>query len=893
MSDPIDQEIRILRAIFWSERDPEGRAFVPLADAYLRKGSPEEALSLLEDGLARHADFASAHLVAARVHRALGRADGVEAALATVLTLDPGNAPGLRMRGELAEGQGDREGAIAAFREALERNPGYEDLVGRVERLEAGLPMEPFHLGPRETPDAGDGGGDPEVERPEDAAPATLDFPGGEEAGSHASGLATGYDAEFDGAFDAREGEVLPASPEALGTHAGMHGEGEEAGEAEGWEFPEIDFPDSASDDFGTGDRGDSEHVAAADEPPSSEPHEIGPEATGPWGTGLDEIEVPDLPEPQASEPLSFEPGVFGELLPEESPASTAEEPDTGVETEEAARAALAHPEGDPQGESAADLPGDTVADLEREAGADLEGDAGAELAPDPEADLEREAEGDPEWEAGAELAPGLEANLEGEAEAHPEWEAGAELAPGLEADLEGEAEAHPQREAEGGAFVVTPVDDFAGEEVGSDEGETTDGEDPFDLDAFPSDDPGAYPVPGMATDEEEVLASDLISSLDPVETSGGGEEGASGRDEADSEFDRELTSLSFEPREDAEDVREPRLSDDLSVHEALAEAAGGGKEGGASPAFDGTGRGESEAGLPVTRTLGELYARQGLREEALRVFQRLAERSPEDASLQDRIRELEGGPDEARPIGAATPSSAEPETPAADSWIPSPAPDASEEGEASSAPHLETAGAEGSASPAREAAMEDLPARLARHPVGDYFHDLMTWSAGAVPIEELSPEARGPAPGAVAIEDLAPGAGGPPPTGVPSPLHPAAMAPDPEEEEMPDPEEEGLAGDRGASGVGSPPVPEAPDDAADREPEAEVRSAEAGGEARSADPPATPEPPPSSPPSTSPPRTPPSRASGHPPGERPASSPSEAFEGLDDFQDWLRSLNR
>jgi len=140
VSDPIDQEIRILRAIFWSERDPEGRAFVPLADAYLRKGDPQEALSLLEDGLGRHPDFSTAHLVAARVHRALGNTVGVGSALDAVLDLDPGNAAALRMRGEMAEAEGRLGEALSAFQSALQRNPAFGDLEARIERLLAEVP---------------------------------------------------------------------------------------------------------------------------------------------------------------------------------------------------------------------------------------------------------------------------------------------------------------------------------------------------------------------------------------------------------------------------------------------------------------------------------------------------------------------------------------------------------------------------------------------------------------------------------------------------------------------------------------------------------------------------------------------------------------------------------
>jgi tetratricopeptide (TPR) repeat protein len=150
VSDAIDQEIRILRAIFWSERDPEGRAFVPLADAYLRKGELDEARALLREGIDRHPDFATAHLVAARVHRARDDEAAAERSMDAVLALDPGNASALRMRGELAEARGELPAALSAFREAFRRNPSWEDLEGRIERLAsvAGTAPEPERAEP-------------------------------------------------------------------------------------------------------------------------------------------------------------------------------------------------------------------------------------------------------------------------------------------------------------------------------------------------------------------------------------------------------------------------------------------------------------------------------------------------------------------------------------------------------------------------------------------------------------------------------------------------------------------------------------------------------------------------------------------------------------------------
>ena len=60
-----------------------------------------------------------------------------------------------------------------------------------------------------------------------------------------------------------------------------------------------------------------------------------------------------------------------------------------------------------------------------------------------------------------------------------------------------------------------------------------------------------------------------------------------------------------------------------------------------------------------VTRTMAELYARQGYRAAALDVYRQLAIRHPEDADIRDRIAELTGERD--RAVAEATPVAAEP----------------------------------------------------------------------------------------------------------------------------------------------------------------------------------------------------------------------------------------
>ncbi|MCY3706958.1 MAG: tetratricopeptide repeat protein [Gammaproteobacteria bacterium] len=91
MDQSLERRIRRLYSCFHSSEDRQGRSFVPLADAYRRAGDLVRARLLLDEGLRRHPDFASAHVVAMRVARDVSDHAGALAATRRVLELDPGN----------------------------------------------------------------------------------------------------------------------------------------------------------------------------------------------------------------------------------------------------------------------------------------------------------------------------------------------------------------------------------------------------------------------------------------------------------------------------------------------------------------------------------------------------------------------------------------------------------------------------------------------------------------------------------------------------------------------------------------------------------------------------------------------------------------------------------
>ncbi len=92
MSESLNQQIDRLQAIFRSDLDPDGRAFVPLADAHRRSGDMDQALALVREGLQEHPDLTSGHVVEGWIHRAQGDIDTALKSFERVVELDPDNA---------------------------------------------------------------------------------------------------------------------------------------------------------------------------------------------------------------------------------------------------------------------------------------------------------------------------------------------------------------------------------------------------------------------------------------------------------------------------------------------------------------------------------------------------------------------------------------------------------------------------------------------------------------------------------------------------------------------------------------------------------------------------------------------------------------------------------
>lgn len=117
--------------------NPQGRYFVPLANAYRKMGALDQAEALLREGLRRHPDYLSAHIVLGRCLADGGAVDAAVSEFRYVLSVDPQNLIALRSLGEMASEGGRVEEAARWYRELLAVDPMNDDARQALESLES------------------------------------------------------------------------------------------------------------------------------------------------------------------------------------------------------------------------------------------------------------------------------------------------------------------------------------------------------------------------------------------------------------------------------------------------------------------------------------------------------------------------------------------------------------------------------------------------------------------------------------------------------------------------------------------------------------------------------------------------------------------------------------
>jgi tetratricopeptide (TPR) repeat protein len=127
-------EIAKLEALYAA--NPEGRVFTHLAEAYRKAGRLDHARQILDEGLTRHADYPSAHVVLGRVLLDANDTEGAGHAFRRVLELDRHNLIALRALGEIARDNGRTAEALHYYQELSALDPGNDELSRIVRDLE-------------------------------------------------------------------------------------------------------------------------------------------------------------------------------------------------------------------------------------------------------------------------------------------------------------------------------------------------------------------------------------------------------------------------------------------------------------------------------------------------------------------------------------------------------------------------------------------------------------------------------------------------------------------------------------------------------------------------------------------------------------------------------------
>ncbi len=139
MGQPLEVHIRELQEFYWSSADPDGLGFVQLADALRRAGDLVEARRVLREGLGRHPDYLSGHVVAAWLSQDQGNSQEAEAQFRTSLELDPRNLCALRGLAEILLAREDLGPALEFMEALLQEDPLDLDLPDRISELRSRL----------------------------------------------------------------------------------------------------------------------------------------------------------------------------------------------------------------------------------------------------------------------------------------------------------------------------------------------------------------------------------------------------------------------------------------------------------------------------------------------------------------------------------------------------------------------------------------------------------------------------------------------------------------------------------------------------------------------------------------------------------------------------------
>lgn len=110
-------------------KDPQSKAFLPLAEEYCKAGMWEEAVSVVEDGLKYYPGFITAMVVLGRAYEQLNQPTKAKAVLEGAIKLSPENLRAHRILMKIYAAQGLAQEALQSCRVLLSMNPKDEEAL--------------------------------------------------------------------------------------------------------------------------------------------------------------------------------------------------------------------------------------------------------------------------------------------------------------------------------------------------------------------------------------------------------------------------------------------------------------------------------------------------------------------------------------------------------------------------------------------------------------------------------------------------------------------------------------------------------------------------------------------------------------------------------------------
>jgi tetratricopeptide (TPR) repeat protein len=124
-------------------KDPQSKAFMPLAEEYVKAGMWQEAAGVLEDGLKHYPGFITAMVALGRAYDQMGQSTKARAILEEAIKLSPENLRAHRTLVKIYASQGLADAARRCCTVILAVNPQDEEALSIQAQIGAPIPQRP------------------------------------------------------------------------------------------------------------------------------------------------------------------------------------------------------------------------------------------------------------------------------------------------------------------------------------------------------------------------------------------------------------------------------------------------------------------------------------------------------------------------------------------------------------------------------------------------------------------------------------------------------------------------------------------------------------------------------------------------------------------------------